>query len=102
MLLRVGDDSILVNSDRITKAPSTAIQVSSDDSNEAQPSPVPDESVEYFIERIVDHIDVPHGERLFRVRWYGYEEDEDTWEQEGVITRQFIRRYWRSKKNDTC
>jgi hypothetical protein len=102
MLLRVGDDSIRVNSDRITRAPSTSIQVSSEESNEAQPSPVPDESDEYVVERIIDHADEPSGERLFRVRWYGYGEDEDTWEQEGGIPRQFIRRYWRSKKNDTC
>jgi hypothetical protein len=61
MSLRVGNDPIRVNSDRITKAPSTAVHVSSDDSNEAQPSPVPDESGEYVVERIVDHMDVPHG-----------------------------------------
>jgi hypothetical protein len=60
MLLPVEDDLIRVNSDRTTKAPSTAVQVSSDDSNEAQPSPVPDESDEYIVERIVDHIDARH------------------------------------------
>jgi hypothetical protein len=102
MLLRIGDDSIRVNSDRITRAPSTSFQVSNEDSNEAQPSPVPDESEEYVVERIIDHADEPGGERLFRVRWYGYGEDEDTWEQEGEIPRQFIRRYWRSKNNYTC
>jgi hypothetical protein len=62
MLVRVGDDSIRVNSDRITRAPSTAVQVSSEDLNEAQPSPVPDESDEYVVERIVDHTDDPNGE----------------------------------------
>jgi hypothetical protein len=102
MLLRVGDDSIRVNSDRITRAPLTAVQVSNEESNEAQPSPVPDESDEYVVERIVDHMDEPNGEQLFRVRWYGYAEDEDTCEKEGKIHQQFIRHYWRSKKNDTC
>jgi hypothetical protein len=63
---------------------------------------VPDESDEYVEERIFDHTDEPNGERLFRVRWYGYKEDEDTWGQEEGIPRQFTRRYWRSNKNDTC
>jgi hypothetical protein len=98
----VEDDSIRANSDRITKAPSTAVQVSNEDSNEAQPSPLPDESDEYVLERIVEHTDEPNGDRLLRVRWYGYEEDEDTWAQEEGIPRQFIIRYWRSNKNDTC
>jgi hypothetical protein len=102
MLLRIGDDSIRVNSDRITKAPSNAVEMPNEDSNEAQPSPGPDESDEYVVERVVDHADEPNGERLFRVRWYGYEEGEDTWEQEGKLPRQFIRRYWRTKKNNTC
>jgi hypothetical protein len=96
MFLRIEDDSIRVNSGRITRAPSTAFQVSNEDSNEAQPSPVPDESDEYVVERIVDHTDGPNGERIFRVRWYGYDE------QEQNLPRQLIRRYWRDKKNKTC
>jgi hypothetical protein len=63
---------------------------------------VPDESDEYVVERIFDHTDEPNWELIFRVRWYGYAEDEDTWEQEAGITQKFIRRYCRSKKNDTC
>jgi hypothetical protein len=54
---------------------------------------VADESDEFVVERIVDHTDGPLGELLFRVRWYGYEEDKYTWEQEGGILGQFIRRY---------
>jgi hypothetical protein len=50
MLLRIGEDSIRVSSDRITKAPSTAVQVSNEDSNEAQLT-VPDESDVYVVER---------------------------------------------------
>jgi hypothetical protein len=102
MFLRVGDDSERVNSDRITRAPSTAVQVPNNNSNEAPSSLVPDESYEYVVEGIVDHADGNNGERLFRVRWYGYEEGEDIWEQEGKLPRQFTRRYWRSKKNDAC
>jgi hypothetical protein len=57
MLLRVGDDSVRVNSDRITRAPLTAVQVPYNNSNEAPSSLVPDESDEYVVERIVDHAD---------------------------------------------
>jgi hypothetical protein len=46
---------------------------------------VPDELDEYVKERIVDHTDEPIEEQLFRSRWYGYEKDEDTWEQEKGI-----------------
>jgi hypothetical protein len=59
--------------------------VSNEDSNEVQPSPVSDESDEYVKERIVDDTDEPIGEQLFRARWYSYEKDEDTWEQEKGI-----------------
>jgi Chromo (CHRromatin Organisation MOdifier) domain len=102
MLLRVGDDSVRVNSDRITRAPSTVVEVLNEDPNVAQTSPGPDESDEYVVERVVDHTDGPNGEFLFRVRWYGYGEEEDTWEQERKLPRQFIRRYWRDKKKRTC
>ena len=53
------------------------------------------------MERIVGHAEEPGGGRLYRVRWYGYGEDEDTWEKEDGLPRQFIRRYWRSKST-TC
>jgi hypothetical protein len=81
MLLRVGDGSVRVNSDRVTNAPSSAVQTPDDDPDEAQKLPVPDESDEYVVERIVDHTDGPNRERLSRVRWYGYDEEDDTWEQ---------------------
>jgi Chromo (CHRromatin Organisation MOdifier) domain len=57
--------------------------VPNNNSNEAPSSLVPDESDEFVVERIVDHADGHNRELLFRVRWYGYEEGEDTWEQEG-------------------
>jgi hypothetical protein len=49
MFLRVGDEYVRVNSDRITKAPSTAVQTPDDDPDEAQKLPVPDESDEYVV-----------------------------------------------------
>jgi hypothetical protein len=97
MFLRVGDESVRVNSDRITRAPSTAVDVLNEDPNVAQTSSGPDESDEYVVERVVDHTHGPNRESLFRVRWYEFDEEDDTWEQEEKIPRQFIRRYWRSK-----
>jgi Chromo (CHRromatin Organisation MOdifier) domain len=45
---------------------------------------------EFVIDRVVD---AEAG--MFRVRWLGYAETEDTWEPEGNISGHFIRRYWR-------
>jgi hypothetical protein len=83
MLLRVGDDSVRVNSDRITRAPSTAVAVLNEEPNVAQTSPGPDESDEYVVERFVDRTDGPNVERLFRVLWNGYDEEDDTWKKRG-------------------
>jgi Chromo (CHRromatin Organisation MOdifier) domain len=99
MLLRIGDDSVRISSDRITRAPRSV----SDDPPEGQApyTPTPVESDEYVVERIVEHGEGPQGGRLYRVRWYGYGEEDDTWEPEEKLPKQFIRRYWRSQKT-TC
>lgn len=58
------------------------------------------EDPEYEVERIVDSDEVvqPDGERkrFYRVRWKGYEEDEDTWEPEENLENavEEITKYW--------
>lgn len=40
------------------------------------------------VEKIIDHVvDKKDGIREFRVRWLGYEEDDDTWHQERYLSR---------------
>ena len=105
MLLRIGGESVRVSSDRITRAPRSTLPTPEGDSDDTPstpvPTPAPDGTEEYVVERIVGHAEEPGGGRLYRVRWYGYGEDEDTWEKEDGLPRQFIRRYWRSKST-TC
>ena len=105
MLLRIGGESVRVSSDRITRAPRSTLPTPEGDSDDTPstpvPTPAPDGTAEYVVERIVGHAEEPGGGRLYRVRWYGYGEDEDTWEKEDGLPRQFIRRYWRSKST-TC
>jgi hypothetical protein len=55
-------------------------------------SPTPDaqefEDREYVIDRVVD---ADARGRFYRIRWPGYEENEDTWEPEENIVMQFLR-----------
>ena len=70
-------------------------------SREACESPVPDTTPiagEFVIDKLVDFGDSADGDRLYRVRWLGYEAIDDTWEPEGNLPAQFIRRYWRDKE----
>ena len=37
------------------------------------------------------------GHILYRTRWMGYTELDDTWQEEESLPTHFIRRYWRTK-----
>ena len=50
---------------------------------------------EYAIEKIVDHKDKTQGRR-YRVRWYGYDAKDDTYEPATNIPTNFVTRYLRS------
>ena len=59
----------------------------------SQESPDP----EYVVERIVDHEGT--GDTLqYRVRWYGYDAKDDTWEKASRIPPNFTKRYWNQVK----
>ena len=47
------------------------------------------------MESIVDHGYAEDGELLYRIRWYGYAEDQDTWEPVRHIPRSHIVRFSR-------
>lgn len=64
------------------------------------------ELIEYEVERIVN-IKLDQGQRLYRVRWKGYEEQDDTWELEenmsnarGLI-QQFQRQSTKTRQQKT-
>ena len=52
---------------------------------------------EYVVDRIVDVGRDAQGGKMYRVRWFGYLPEDDTWESEGNIPKHFIRRYLRGK-----
>lgn len=51
---------------------------------------------EYVIQRIVGHQDRREG-LFYKVRWYGYLPDDDTFEPDEAIPQPFKDRYWRWK-----
>jgi transposase InsO family protein len=117
MLLRMGDHLVRVSSDRITPAPTprTHSNEMSSSPNASEPVTVDtgepdlvalpaqkgarlvDESVEddmeYVIDRIVGMRKESDGTIRYRIRWYGYNRDADTWEPEGNLPGPMVRSY---------
>jgi Chromo (CHRromatin Organisation MOdifier) domain len=53
---------------------------------------------EYVVDKLVDLWEAVEGSsRVYRVRWLGYNSNEDTWEPEDNLPKYFIRRYWKYK-----
>ena len=50
------------------------------------------------MDHIVSHHQDAEGKVYFRVRWFGYERDADTWEPLLHIPEEMVRRYVRRKK----
>jgi Chromo (CHRromatin Organisation MOdifier) domain len=57
--------------------------------------PEPDPPSEYVVDRIVD-AEMDEGVHvLYRTRWMGYGEGDETWQEEETLPTQFIRRCWK-------
>lgn len=52
------------------------------------------EPQEYEVQNIVDHVKADGG-TLYRVRWYEFRSQDDTWESAANIPHHFIARYYR-------
>jgi Chromo (CHRromatin Organisation MOdifier) domain len=115
LLLRMGDHLIRVSSDRITPAPTprptsvgdpqpgsavkpackdigrATMESDRDDSRLADASK--EDDVEYVIDRIVGVRRESDGTHRYRVRWYGYGREDDTWEPEGNLPTPMVRSY---------
>jgi M-phase phosphoprotein 8 len=50
---------------------------------------------EYVFERIVGTKQADDGTMLYRVRWFGYTSDDDTWEPQKHLPISALRRYHR-------
>jgi hypothetical protein len=117
MLLRMGDHLVRVSSDRITPAPTPRVQtkeitysldvsepgtVDSDEpdlvARHAQKGAhlgeySVEDDVEYVIDRIVGRRQEIDGTIRYRVQWYGYNRDADTWELEGNLPGPMVQIY---------
>ena len=117
MLLRTGDHLVRLSSDRTTPAPTlrahsneitsspNALELVTVDTGESdivarhvkKGARLVDESVEdemeYVIDRIVCTRQESDGTIRYRIRWYGYNRDADTWEPEGNLPGPMVRSY---------
>ena len=77
-VLRQGTDRNRVSSDRVTPAPSPSetTGIPTQDSIDDQ---TPRGEDEYVMEKIVGAKKLQGGGLRYRVRWYGYSREEDTW-----------------------
>lgn len=53
---------------------------------------------EFVLESIVSHMAGPDGKRYYRIRWYGYTPEEDTYEPIEHIPRSKVIAYYRRKR----
>ena len=103
MLLRIGDDLVQVNSDRITPAPTpsksgivrqeSASPLSKTPSGGSIAGPPQREDQEYVVDRIVGARQMPDGSLRCKIRWFGYQPNEDTWEPQENLPKTLVRRY---------
>lgn len=81
-----------VSIDRVTTVP-TKRAITTDESLNDRPTETNSDQ-EFVVERIMDHRDEPDGKRLYKVRWFGYDKHNDTFEPEQNIPTHFVIRYW--------
>jgi transposase InsO family protein len=91
--LRIGDDDVRVSSDRITPAPSGPEPGEGTTGKELPQEPSVEE--EYVFEKIVGTREARDGTLRYRVRWYGYSREDDTWEPGEHLPMDALRRYHR-------
>jgi hypothetical protein len=59
--------------------------------------PEPDPPSEYMVDKLFGAAMSEEGKILYRTRWMGYIDLDDTWQEEESLSTHFIRRYWRTK-----
>jgi uncharacterized protein (DUF608 family) len=74
-------------------APRNAPTVAPDLSNE-------NELIEYEVQEIIDQSERENGQQLYRVRWKGYGEQDDTWETEENLqnAKLLLKRFQKRKE----
>jgi Chromo (CHRromatin Organisation MOdifier) domain len=88
--LWIGDDDVPVSSDRIKLAP---VAAEYDDEEEEWYDGSPTD--EFVFERITGMKKLNDGTLRYKLRWYGYGPEDDTWEPSAYLPAASLRRYHR-------
>ena len=69
----------------------------SDEVRPEDPEVVPPDGIEpeYVMERIIGARQLPDGSLRYRVLWYGYSREDDTWEPAAHLSKSVLRKYHR-------
>jgi hypothetical protein len=108
MVLRIGDDGVRVSKNRVTRSPKPLAEVPiAGDSPVADPTgnltppqgndanPTSNNSPEFVIDKIVGLRKANDMKWSYKVRWYGYNPADDTWETAHHLPGNMLRRYHR-------
>ena len=106
LVIRIGEDDVRVSATRATRAPKPQTETLPhgdhlvDSHKELQnvtsdPTPTEIYEPEYVMDKIVGLRKADDGTWRYRVRWYGYAREDDTWEPADHIPDNVIRRYHR-------
>jgi Chromo (CHRromatin Organisation MOdifier) domain len=106
LVIRIGNDDVRVSASRVTRAPRPPVEVPPHGDNSVDShrvsrkdptdlTPTETEEPEYVMDKIVGLRKENDGTYRYRVRWYGYSREEDTWEPADHISDNVIRRYHR-------
>ena len=106
--VNTADGEVTVAADRVRKCPwpqdlpegmeFTKMELS----NEAKKDEYDEESLgdmtEYVIDHIISHRRDSSGSMLLKIRWFGYDSREDTWEPIFNIPPELVRRYVKRRR----
>jgi hypothetical protein len=98
LAIRQGEETVSVSSDLFTAAPTTwdtrppSTAVAENRENNRTP---PDDAAEqeYVIEKFFGARQLQDGSLRYRIRWYGYAREYDTWEPAHYLPPEMLRRY---------
>jgi Chromo (CHRromatin Organisation MOdifier) domain len=105
--VRTAQRDVWVQSDRVTKAPTPedhpdGVRYVSDsddtDDDSGQELEYVGDTTEFVVERLVSHEYRNGGDLYFKVRWFGYDPEEDTWELWDSLPEAMVMKYMRKKK----
>jgi Chromo (CHRromatin Organisation MOdifier) domain/Integrase core domain/Integrase zinc binding domain len=98
LVIRQGEETVRVSSDRVTAAPTPADarSTSTAPAETRDNTPQPTDTVsdqEYVVERITGVKQLADCNLMYKIRWYGYTREHDTWEPAQHLPRYMLRRY---------